>query len=112
MLRVWFGERPNAVYNTSIYFKNKYEDEWITNDFARAAKGSDNSFLLITRNYPPNLPVSVDEIYELTGKKSKRFKPIGEQCFQLFHLPTICMGPRESRGWERWRIRPFQGSGH
>ncbi|MBR3224004.1 MAG: DUF4869 domain-containing protein [Atopobiaceae bacterium] len=35
MLRVWFGERPNAVYNTSVYFKNKYEDEWITEDFAR-----------------------------------------------------------------------------
>ena len=35
MLRVWFGGRPNAVYNTSVYFKNKYEDEWITEDFAR-----------------------------------------------------------------------------
>ena len=35
MLRVWFGERPNAVYNTSVYFKNRYEDEWITEDFGR-----------------------------------------------------------------------------
>ena len=74
-----------------------YEDSQFmrSEDFACAVKGSDNSFLLITRNYLPNLPVSVDEIYELSGKKSKnkRFRPIGEQCLQLFHLLTICLGP-------------------
>lgn len=35
MLRVWFGERKNAIYNTSVYFKNKYIEEWIVEDFAR-----------------------------------------------------------------------------
>ena len=36
MLRVWFGKKENAVYNTSVFFKNGYQDEWITDDFARA----------------------------------------------------------------------------
>ena len=36
MLRVWFGKRENAIYNTSVFFKNGYQDEWITDDFARA----------------------------------------------------------------------------
>ncbi len=35
MLRVWFGDRKNAIYNTSVFFKNRYKDEWITDDFAR-----------------------------------------------------------------------------
>ena len=33
-------------------------------DFATALRGSDNYFLLITRNYLADLPISVDEIYE------------------------------------------------
>lgn len=35
MLRVWFGERDNSIYNTSVYFKNQYKDEWITDSFAK-----------------------------------------------------------------------------
>ncbi len=35
MLRVWFGDKDNAIYNTSVYFKNRYKDDWITDDFAR-----------------------------------------------------------------------------
>lgn len=31
-------------------------------DFARAVKTSDNYFLIITRSYLPNLPISVDEL--------------------------------------------------
>ena len=34
MLRVWFGEKDNAIYNTSVFFKNRYEDSWITEPFA------------------------------------------------------------------------------
>lgn len=35
MLRVWFGDKKNAIYNTSVFFKNRYKDDWITDDFAR-----------------------------------------------------------------------------
>ena len=35
MLRIWFGDRENAVYNTSVYFKNKYKDEWFEDDFVK-----------------------------------------------------------------------------
>ena len=57
-------------------------------NFARAVKGSDNYFLLITRDYLPNLPVSVDEIYELTGKKNKRFKPIYKEVNRMYDNPS------------------------
>ena len=35
MLKIFFGNMPEAVFNTSVYFKNAYEDEWITNPLAR-----------------------------------------------------------------------------
>lgn len=35
MLRIYFGKKENAIYNTSVYFKHSYEDEWITDRFAK-----------------------------------------------------------------------------
>lgn len=31
MLNIYYGNMPEAIFNTSVYFKNVYEDEWITN---------------------------------------------------------------------------------
>ncbi|OUN89038.1 DUF4869 domain-containing protein [[Collinsella] massiliensis] len=36
MLNVYFGDMPGAIYNTAVYFKNTYRDEWITDDFGRS----------------------------------------------------------------------------
>ena len=30
MLNIYFGDMPEAIYNTAVYFKNTYRDEWIT----------------------------------------------------------------------------------
>ena len=47
MLRVWFGDRDNVIYNTSVYFRNRYKDSWIIDSFARAAiKDIDRSEVL------------------------------------------------------------------
>jgi predicted ATPase len=45
-------------------------------EFAKVVRGSDNYFLLITRNYLAQLPISVDEIYELSGAKNKKLKKV------------------------------------
>ena len=58
-----------------------------SDDFARFVKGSDNYFLLITRNYLPALPISVDEIYELSGAKNKRFKKIYTDIYKMYNDP-------------------------
>lgn len=39
MLNILFGsipesEQSNYIYNTAVYFKNKYKDSWITNDLS------------------------------------------------------------------------------
>ena len=30
MLNIFYGDMPQAIYNTAVYFKNIYEEEWIT----------------------------------------------------------------------------------
>lgn len=32
MLSIYFGDMPEAIYNTSVYFDNSYQDDWITDD--------------------------------------------------------------------------------
>ena len=33
MLKIYFGDMQGAIYNTAVYFKNDYEDEWIVDPF-------------------------------------------------------------------------------
>ena len=35
MLNVFFGNMPEAVYNTAVFFENDYEDEWITDSLVK-----------------------------------------------------------------------------
>ncbi len=35
MLSVYFGDMPGAVFNTAVFFKNDYEDEWITDPLVK-----------------------------------------------------------------------------
>lgn len=35
MLHIYYGNMPEAIFNTAVYFKNVYEDEWITDLVAR-----------------------------------------------------------------------------
>lgn len=30
MLNIYFGDMPEAIYNTNVYFNNTYKDSWIT----------------------------------------------------------------------------------
>lgn len=49
MLNIYFGDMPEAIYNTEIYFKNTYEDEWLQDDFAKEViQGVDQSVVLDT----------------------------------------------------------------
>ena len=35
MLNINYGNMPEAIFNTAVYFKNVYEDEWITDPVVR-----------------------------------------------------------------------------
>ncbi len=35
MLRVYFGPKDNAIYNTSVNFRNNFDKKWLLDDFAK-----------------------------------------------------------------------------
>jgi hypothetical protein len=35
MLNIFFGDMPEAIYNTSAYFNNTYLDNWLTDEFGK-----------------------------------------------------------------------------
>lgn len=44
MLKIYFGDMPTAIYNTEVFFKNTYEEDWLLDDFAKKViKKIDNS---------------------------------------------------------------------
>lgn len=47
MLTIIYGNEPRSIYNTSVYFKNRYEPEWLESDLAkRMVKDVDDSEIL------------------------------------------------------------------
>ena len=47
MLNIYFGDMPSAIYNTEVYFKNTYEDNWLLDGFAsKVIKKVDGSDVL------------------------------------------------------------------
>ena len=62
LLKIYFGSHPEEIYNTDLYFKNSYKEEWILDDFVkRMIKEIDNSEVIaanvikndILGNFPP-----------------------------------------------------------
>ena len=35
MLTIIYGDAENCIFNTSVYFKNSYESEWLETDLAK-----------------------------------------------------------------------------
>lgn len=47
MLNIYYGDMPDAIYNTSVYFNNTYLDSWLEDEFAlRMIKSIDKSIVL------------------------------------------------------------------
>ena len=47
MLKIFFGDKEEAIYDTSVYFKNTFLDEWIMDPFStEMIKDVDNSVVI------------------------------------------------------------------
>ena len=50
MLNIYFGNMEEAIYNPAVYFKNTYQDSWITNERSKAMiKDVDKSTVIAPR---------------------------------------------------------------
>ena len=50
MLNIYCGNMEEAIYNPAVYFKNTYQDSWITNERSKAMiKDVDKSTVIAPR---------------------------------------------------------------
>lgn len=68
----------------SIVFIDEDNDFLPTDEFARAVRGSDNYYCLVTREGLPNLPYSVDEIYGI--RSSGKYAGLNQVYHEFFHI--------------------------
>ena len=50
MLNVFFGDMPEAIYDTSTYFRNTYDNKWITSSIGRIIIQDVDSSTVIEEN--------------------------------------------------------------
>lgn len=65
MLKIYLGDMEKAIYHPPVYFDNRYEDEWITDEFTKAmVKDVDKSEVIGTHliDSPVLGPISTKEL--------------------------------------------------
>lgn len=92
MLNIFFGEMPEAIYNTNVYFNNTYKDQWITSELGiRMIKDVDNSDVISANLIespvlgpitPYQLSGGVKTLFLIAHDKSKVFNAstCGDNC--------------------------------
>lgn len=86
-----------------------------TKQFADLVKGSDNYFVIVTREDLPQLPYSIDEIYGLKNvsdqSKYKSYKKIYNEMYSLYNLrspkqvrPDVVITEDTNSGFECFRL--------
>lgn len=92
MLNVYYGDMPDAIYNTNVYFNNTYKDRWITTPLAmEMIKAVDKSEVIDERSIkspvfgimdPKRLSGGVKTLMLIAFDKSKVFNAstCGDNC--------------------------------
>lgn len=65
MLKIYLGDMEKAIYHPPVYFDNRYEDEWITDELTKAmVKDVDKSEVIGTRLIDSSVlgPISTKEL--------------------------------------------------
>ena len=76
----------------TIIFIDETADFIKTKRFAELVKGSDNYFVIVTRDDLSQLPYSIDEIYGLTNvsstSKYKAYKKVYNEMYKLYEISS------------------------
>lgn len=85
-----YWQQIAAQTRQSIIFIDEGASFLSAKEFAQMVRGSDNYFVLVTRESLPQLPYSISEIYGMrmnTGSKYHNAKRVYNELYQLYHLP-------------------------
>lgn len=67
MLQIRYGNMPEAIYNTAMYFNNVYLDKWITEPFAREMIRAVDKAEVLSENAVSSAALGVIPVTGLSG---------------------------------------------
>ena len=67
MLHIFFGDMPEAIYNTSLYFDNTYLDKWLTDSFAKKIIKSVDKATVLSGRAIDSKALGVIPVTQLSG---------------------------------------------
>lgn len=67
MLKVFYGDMPQAIYNTSMYFDNTYLDKWITDSFGVQVIQAIDKAKVLSANAVDSKALGVIPVTSLSG---------------------------------------------
>lgn len=67
MLNVFFGEMPEAVYSTSMYFDNTYLDKWLEDELVRRMIADVDKAKVLGRSAVESRALGVIPVTKLSG---------------------------------------------
>ena len=67
MLNIFFGDMPEAIYNTSLYFDNTYLDKWLANSFSQKIIKSIDKATVLSGRAIDSKALGVIPVTQLSG---------------------------------------------
>ena len=87
MLNIYYGDMPEAIYNTSLYFDNTYYDNWIQDDFSRKMIKSVDKAVVLSGQAVESKALGVIPVTKLSGGL-KTLLLINHQPHKIFNAST------------------------
>ena len=106
MLNIYFGDMPEAIYNTEVFFKNTYQDVWICDDFAKTViKGVDKSEVIDKHLIKSPVLGMIPPVMLSGGTKTLL---LIKNCPDMVstHRPAATTVPSSLSGWHGSRMSP------
>ncbi len=67
MLKIYYGDMPGVIYNTSMYFDNRYLDHWIEDEFSKKIIKSVDKAIVLGPQAIDSKALGVIPVTQLSG---------------------------------------------
>lgn len=88
MLSVFFGDMPDAIYNTSVYFQNQYRDDWLTKPLSKEIIQDVDKSEVVSANLIDSPVLGAISPKELSGGVKTLLLMVNDKSGKVFNAST------------------------
>lgn len=88
MLSVSFGDMPDAIYNTSVYFQNQYRDDWLTKPLSKEIIQDVDKSEVVSANLIDSPVLGAISPKELSGGVKTQLLMANDKSGKVFNAST------------------------